>query len=262
MSTAADIFKESLDWLFWPPAAPRVESAWLGHIPFAHWVVGAARPQLLVELGTHTGASYFAFCESVRTNGLGTRCFAVDTWEGDGHVVAYGEDVHAQVAALNSLNFAGFSTLLRKSFDAALADFADGSIDLLHIDGFHTYEAVSHDFTSWLPKLSDRAVVLFHDIAEQRDDFGVWRLWMEIAPRSPSFSFHHWHGLGVLQVGSDMPPGLAPLFALEDEAEADKVRRRFETLGAQVNNVAYAARLQAEVRVLRTALQQASAAHA
>src|SRR5512132_2345124 len=53
---------------------------WLGHTPFAFWLVGALRPRRLVELGVHTGNSYCAFLQGVQARTLETRCFGVDHW--------------------------------------------------------------------------------------------------------------------------------------------------------------------------------------
>ena len=137
--------------------------AWLGHIPFAHWLVGALKPQTFVELGTHEGASYFSFCDSVVLNKLDTQCHSIDSWEGDAQAGMYGDDVYDEVKKINLANYEKFSKLHKCMFDDALDDFEDGTIDLLHIDGFHSYNAVAHDFETWLPKLSPKAVVLFHD---------------------------------------------------------------------------------------------------
>ena len=83
-----------------------------------------------------------------------------------------------------------FSTLLPMTFDQAVDRFSDGEIDLLHIDGYHTYEAVRHDFETWQSKVSGRGVILFHDVMERIYDFGVWRLWKELTPsiRASPFS--------------------------------------------------------------------------
>src|SRR5262245_31668615 len=86
-------------------------SPWIEHAPFALWLVTTAKPATIVELGTHTGMSYFAFCEAVAAERPPTRCYAVDTWRGDKHTSAYGEEVFALVQAHNSAHYAGFSTL-------------------------------------------------------------------------------------------------------------------------------------------------------
>jgi hypothetical protein len=220
------------DPLFWPVELPSVESAWWGHVPFAHWLTAAVRPRLIVELGTHHGVSYAAFCQAVQRVGLPTRCVAIDTWEGDPHAGTYEEEVFREFDAFNRAHFGAFSTLLRCKFDDALAGFADGSIDLLHIDGFHTYDAVRHDFETWASKLSERAIVLFHDIEVRRDGFGVWRLWDELRECHQNFEFLHGHGLGVLAVGPGVPASIKQLCDLPEPMRA-RLRERAATLGAR-----------------------------
>jgi len=205
-------------------------SAWWGHVPFASWLVHATRPRTIVELGSHSGVSYFAFCQAVAEEELACACHAVDTWQGDAHTKHYGPAVYEDFARFNGAHYAAFSTAHRCTFDEALPRFADGCVDILHIDGLHTYDAVKHDFESWGAKLSPRAVVLFHDTAERRGDFGVWRLWDEVSARWPAFQFLHSHGLGVLAVGEETPAAVLELCA-SDAERTERLRRVFQMVG-------------------------------
>ena len=205
-------------------------TAWVGHIPFALWVVREVKPKLLVELGTHSGNSYCAFCQSVVEGQLATICYAVDTWQGDEQAGLYGQEVLADLKLHHDRRYGAFSTLLQSTFDDALPFFGDGTIDFLHIDGCHTYENVKRDFESWHPKLSSNAIVLFHDTVVRNNAFGVWRLWDELRIAYPSFSFSHSHGLGVLAIG-EVPPVLLPLFEARGQRIAE-IRSLFGLIGS------------------------------
>ncbi len=217
---------------FWTPTH-LLASAWHEHSPFAFWLTQAIQPRCFVELGTHNGFSYLSFCQAVRQLALHTTCYAIDTWIGDEHAGFYGEEVFSTLTTINDRNYRTFSHLIRGRFDDALPHFADGSIDLLHIDGRHNYEDVRHDFESWRPKLSRCAVVLFHDTNERERGFGVWRLWQELVAEHPSFEFRHGHGLGVLAPGQSIPDGLKSLFS-SDPLQQVGIRGAYARLGSAV----------------------------
>lgn len=238
--------------LAWPDRLTDVNS-WHSHIPFGGWCVAALRPRVLVELGTHKGDSYCALCEAVDRAGLATACYAVDTWAGDHEAGFYPERVFQELKTYHDPRYGRFSRLVRATFDEARDHFPDGSIDLLHIDGLHTYEAVRHDFETWLPKLSPAAVVLFHDINVREKDFGAWRYWQEVSSRFPHFTFQHGHGLGFLVTGPAAPEAARALAALRDD-QAERVRSFFARLGEGVLTVSALRAAESRVRTLELGL--------
>ncbi|MFD9628362.1 class I SAM-dependent methyltransferase [Peribacillus muralis] len=180
--------------------------AWSGHRRFVYDLVRFVKPVTIVELGTHHGTSFFSFCQAVRDAQIPTYCYAIDTWRGDPHSGYYGDHVYQAVKAVSVREFPDIGKLLRMDFDQAITLFEDNSIDLLHIDGYHTYEAAHHDYTSWYPKLKENSIVLFHDTVVRNDDFGVYRLWEELS-ELPHFEFPHSNGLGIL-----FPKGVPDIF--------------------------------------------------
>ncbi len=218
---------------------------WIGHIPFAYELIGRQRPNTIVELGTYSGSSFAAFCQAVEACGLDAKCYGIDLWEGDIHMGKFDEDLFREVSGYMASTYPAIASLVRKDFNDAAADFRDQSVDLLHIDGTHTLEAVSNDFRTWLPKMSDRGVVLFHDVnvtvmntGEAALRFGVRKFFDSVKERYPHFEFAHCWGLGVLVVGSNAPPAVMELvemarsldFAAYFAAKGALVSKRFEDM--------------------------------
>ena len=69
--------------------------------------------------------------------------------------------------------------------DDAAARIA-GPVELLFIDGDHSYEAVRRDAELWLPRLIDGGTVMFHDVATAAYS-GPRRVVREMVCRSPLF---------------------------------------------------------------------------
>ena len=230
--------------------------AWVGHTPFAYWLITVVKPKILVELGTHGGGSYFTFCDSIKDNEIQTKAYAVDHWRGEEHSGSYTETVYDQIKRTNDEYYANFSSLLRKGFDEALSNFSDGTVDLLHIDGFHSYDAVTTDFNSWFSKLSDESVVLLHDTHEKKEGFGVHLFWEELKTKYPEqcFEFMHSHGLGII-----FPKSLSAAnnFRIACGPKIDELFELFSLIGDTVyyqNNGRYS--LQKNIQITVQQLQQ------
>ena len=219
---------------FYLPLVPAF-SAWLGHAPFAFWLVENHKPRLIVELGAHYGFSFLCFCQQVADMRLQAECYAIDTWAGDEHAGFYGEEIFKNLNLFHNANYGSFSRLVRSKFNDAVHMFPDGSIDLLHIDGRHFYQDVKEDFETWLPKLSDRAVVLFHDTQVRQGNFGVYRLWNEVRQSYPHFEFLHAYGLGVLWVGSKRDDNcVSRYFTQLDVSNTSSIQVIYEFLGSLI----------------------------
>lgn len=113
---------------------------------------------VIVEIGSYLGASANFLAAGVKAKE--GKVFAVDTWENQG-MTEGPRDTYTEFLQNTStlkdwiVPMRGQSSDMAKSFD--------DKIDLLFIDGDHSYDGVVSDIKAWLPKLRDNGMVIFHD---------------------------------------------------------------------------------------------------
>jgi Methyltransferase domain len=159
--------------------------------------------------------------------------------------------VFRSVVARNGEKYSAFSSLIRSTFQNALQYFDEGSVDLLHMDGRHFYDDIVRDFALWRPKLTEDAVVLFHDTNVREREFGVWKFFEKVAAQHPSFQFSHGYGLGVLVPGDRVPAPLAPLIKASRET-AHEIRTAYAALGGALTVRAALGQRHHEIEAMNT----------
>lgn len=203
---------------FWSPSYTR-GSLWLEHLPFCFWTVEAARPSMMVITGTADGVPHFALCEAVLRLRLETQCLAI-----------LQDQPTTEIAAYNEESFCEFSRFEVASGRDAFA-LAPPGIDLLVLADHGLEQGNLEDlWEAWLPKLSERAVVLIPRIEEPSAAGG----WVRIRNEYPHHVFHHGGGMGVVGVGGALPELFHHLFNLKDGRHSALVRAMFARLGAAV----------------------------
>lgn len=180
-----------------------IYSPWSGHRNFIYDFIEYYKPQRVVELGSYYGCSAFAILQSIKDNGLNTEFNAIDTWEGDTFAIYGNENVYGMYKKVNDQFFKmQNSNMLQMTFDEALNEFQDYSIDILHIDGSHSYEDVKHDYLSWKNKVCKKGIILFHDISNDmlyEKEMGSHVFWEELKEEQPyTCEFDFSFGLGIV----------------------------------------------------------------
>jgi hypothetical protein len=147
------------------------------------------KPETIVDLGVHKGYSTFAF--GFYNSGT---VYGIDHFMGDEQTGYY--DTYQDVKDRNQYvkeNFGVNNVEFIMSDFNTLAKKWDKPIDILHIDGLHTYEAVKNDFETWQPLCKENSVILFHDIYSYWNTVGQFFSEIDghkyVRPQS--------HGLGV-----------------------------------------------------------------
>lgn len=161
-------------------------SAWKGHEYFAMWLVKQVQPQISVDLGVDYGYSLF----SLAIPGIG-EVYGIDSFEGDIHT-GHHSDSYNVVMNFKNRHFFNKVHIIKGWFDEVVKSW-NHPIDILHIDGLHTYDAVKNDWDNWHQFVTNSGVTIMHDVISFQD---VGRFYNEI--QLPKAYFAHSSGLGVV----------------------------------------------------------------
>ena len=130
---------------------------------------------LFAELGYKVGAEigvdrgYFA-ADICKAN-PGVKLYGIDPWLSHSEYLEIGAQEYFDVCRAEAVQrLAPYDvTLIRaKSLDA-VAQFADGSLDFVYIDGNHAHKFVLADIEAWSPKVRPGGIVSGHDYSRPKN---------------------------------------------------------------------------------------------
>lgn len=121
----------------------------------------------VVEIGSFLGASTTFLASALQNT---SKVYCIDTWMND--AMSYGQERDEQSDRRDTYeeflaNTAGYKDCiipLREKSNLAVSMLpSDLKIDLLFIDGDHSYDGVLSDWMTYSPLLADESIVIFHD---------------------------------------------------------------------------------------------------
>jgi len=168
-----------------------------------------------VEIGSWLGLSAIAVATGLLANvNVRARIFAVDTWCGSmehKHIAEIRDGTAFDICTrnLDSAGVLDFVTLVRGDSAQAASAWRDGPIDMLFVDGDHSFDGCILDLRSWYPHLATGAVVLGHDAAPSTGVVDAVHTFcretgLRAAVLEPPHAHYIWQ---ILRGGQEVKPG-------------------------------------------------------
>jgi cephalosporin hydroxylase len=166
-------------------------------------LVKERRPQVVVEIGTANGGTLFCFARLSAPQALLVSIDLPGGVHGGGYPVwkrALYRSFAREGQRIELLRGDSHAPSMRRRLEGLLAGRA---IDLLLVDGDHTYEGVRRDYELYAPLVRAGGLVAFHDIRRHppEADCHVDRLWAELRGDDGWEILDgdaDWAGLGIL----------------------------------------------------------------
>jgi predicted O-methyltransferase YrrM len=178
-------------------------------------VVEKAKPRVVLEIGTMHGGTLWAWCRLATDDALIISVDLPGGGFGGGYDPRHARTLRSYAGCGQRLELIAGDSHSPKTLRQVQQILGERAIDLLFIDGDHTYEGVSQDFAMYGPLVRPSGLIAFHDVLPCRPEDGqVSRFWeetkwtyrfaemldeTEVSWRGP------WGGIGVLFVDRHSP---------------------------------------------------------
>jgi len=118
---------------------------------------------IVMEIGSYVGASACCFGAAMKSRANGGQIYCVDTWNND--AMTEGNRDTWQEFQNNTANYKEYIVPIRGSSTDVIFEVAAyvKSLDLLFVDGDHSYEGVKADWDAYKGFLKTGSIIVFHD---------------------------------------------------------------------------------------------------
>jgi predicted O-methyltransferase YrrM len=180
----------SSDWI------DSIVSAWKGHRTFAEFIVKHMKPKVVVELGVDFGFSSFVFANALQnTDG---KHYGIDMFQGDMQT-GFRNTYDSVMENIASHGLTNIEIIVGEFGEVAKSWYLP--IQILHIDGLHTYEAVKGDYDHWSPFVDENSIILFHDVTAFPE---IAQFFRDVEDGWQKLYFTHSAGLGILTKNTEL----------------------------------------------------------
>ena len=129
---------------------------------------------IVVEIGSYTGQSTVMFADEVKV------VIAIDPFMNDyddNDVTCHSADIPTEVYSKFLENIAPYKNIshIRMTSDDAIKTLANLKVDLVYIDGIHTYDQVKKDIENYKPIIKPGGLICGHDYYNEGHVAGVYK---------------------------------------------------------------------------------------